>query len=414
MLKDIVYKLLRKSEKYTKTDMVYLAKGGFWISFSKVAASLSAFVLAIAYANLLPVETYATYKYIFSIAGLLSIPTLTGINTTLVRSVTMGFEGNYKLSFNTKLRWGTLSTLAGLFVAGYYFFMGNQVLALGFLIASIFVPLIQIASLYTYYLQGKKLFKKASLLNTLTSLLIAILIIIVIFNTQNILTIILSYYIGTFIIYSLLSYYTFRKNKLNKNKDLGSIKLGKHLSVMNILSTIAAQIDKILMWHLLGPIQLAIYSFATIPVEQIRNFLKSSQQLALPKLVNHDINEIKKTLPAKMFKFAIVILPIVVIYYLASPWLFKIFFPEYINSINYSQIFSISLILFPFSLVNSALTAKANKKSLYIINTITPIIKIISMAIFIPIWGIMGAIYGFIFSKTINSFIVMILLKKAK
>ena len=414
MLRNKIYKLLRKSEKYTKTDMVYLTKGGFWISFSKITASLSAFVLAIAYANLLPVETYATYKYILSITGLLVIPTLTGINTTLVRSVAMGFEGNYKISFQTKLRWGILSTLIGIFVAGYYFLIGNKILSYGFLIASIFIPLIQVASLYSYYLQGKKLFKKASIFNTLNNLLITSLVIVVMFNTKNIITIILAYYLGTLIVYSLLSYYTLRKNKLDKKEDLESIKLGKHLSVMNILGAIASQIDKILMWHLLGPMALAVYSFATIPVEQIRNFLKSSQQLALPKLGSHDVDTIKKTLPEKIFKFAVLILPIIIIYYLASPWLFKIFFSAYTDSINYSQIFSISLLFFPFGLINSALTAKANKKSLYLINSIAPIIRILSMTIFIPIWGIMGAISAFICSKIINSIIAIIILQKTK
>ena len=73
------YNLLRWSEKWTKTDMIYLARGGFWLTLGQVISSLSAFLLAIAFANLLPKETYGEYKYILSIASILAIPTLTGM-----------------------------------------------------------------------------------------------------------------------------------------------------------------------------------------------------------------------------------------------------------------------------------------------------------------------------------------------
>ena len=43
-IKNKTYKLLRKSEKYTKTDMVYLTKGGFWLTLGQIISSTSAFL----------------------------------------------------------------------------------------------------------------------------------------------------------------------------------------------------------------------------------------------------------------------------------------------------------------------------------------------------------------------------------
>lgn len=36
-----IYKLLRWSQRYTRTDMVYLAKGGTWLSLAQGVATLA-------------------------------------------------------------------------------------------------------------------------------------------------------------------------------------------------------------------------------------------------------------------------------------------------------------------------------------------------------------------------------------
>lgn len=78
-LKHHTHRALRHSEKYFKTDMVYLAKGGFWLTTGQGVASLASLVLAIAFANLLPKEAYGNYKYILAVVGVLTLFGLTGI-----------------------------------------------------------------------------------------------------------------------------------------------------------------------------------------------------------------------------------------------------------------------------------------------------------------------------------------------
>ena len=53
-IRNKAYNVLRWSEKYTKTDMLYLAKGGSWFTVGQVVSSSSVLLLAIAFANLLP------------------------------------------------------------------------------------------------------------------------------------------------------------------------------------------------------------------------------------------------------------------------------------------------------------------------------------------------------------------------
>jgi len=79
-MKNRLVPFLRWSEKYTKLDMVYLTKGGFWMTLSQVSSNMLSLLLVIAFANLLPKETYGLYRYILSLAGMLNSLSLTGMN----------------------------------------------------------------------------------------------------------------------------------------------------------------------------------------------------------------------------------------------------------------------------------------------------------------------------------------------
>jgi len=117
-----LYNLLRWSQKYTKTDMVYLAKGGSWLTLGQIVSTIASFLSAIAFANLLPRETYGQYKYILSITSILAIPTLAGINTAVIRAIARGYEGSFIPALKTKIKWGLLGGITSIGLAGYYYF----------------------------------------------------------------------------------------------------------------------------------------------------------------------------------------------------------------------------------------------------------------------------------------------------
>ena len=131
-IKQKLYNLLRRSEKYTKTDMVYLFKGGSWLTLGNIISSVSALLLTIAFANLITKETFGSYKYILSFVGILSIPTLFGMGTAVVRAVARGHEGSLISALKMKIRWGFWGSLIGILLSGYYYFQGNGILAIAF------------------------------------------------------------------------------------------------------------------------------------------------------------------------------------------------------------------------------------------------------------------------------------------
>lgn len=395
-IKNKIYKILRWSEKYAKTDMVYLARGGTWMSFGQITSSMAAFLLSIAFANLLPKETYGFYKYVMSLAGLLAISALPGMNTAVTRAVAKEHEGTLIPAIKTKIKWGLLGSLAGLALALYYFLQGNNTLTVSFLIAAAFLPFMDALGLHSAYLSGKKMFGLNVRLGTIGQVSSIFLMIAAIWLTRNLHLIIFSYFASNTFFNFLILKYVLRKHRPNAAVDEKTIAYGKKLSLMNILTSVSGGLDKILLWHYLGAASVAIYSLAQAPINQASSFFKTILFLAFPKMATAGDEEIKKTLPGKMAKFFILMLVCVAIYIISAPFLFKILFPKYPEAVNYSRIFALTLLFFPQKLIGTALEAKAKAKELYFISISNAVVRIILLAVLLPSYGIYGAVWAIV------------------
>lgn len=394
-LRNTAYHWLRRSEGFFKTDMVYLAKGGFWLTAGQVVSSISTFLLAIAFANLLLPETYGTYKYILSIAGILAIPTLGGLNTAVVQAVSRGYEGSFIPSLKIKIRWGLLGGTASLGLAGYYFLNDNIELTISFLLISVFLPFMDSFSLYTSFLQGKKLFKLSTSFNIASSIIATCIMIGTLFLTDNLFFILLSYFTSWTILYFIFLQITLKKFHPNHDHDPKTISYGKHLSLIGVIGVIAGQLDKILIFHFLGAAEVAIYFIATAPVEQMKGLFKDIPTLAVPKLSQRSTKEIDHIFISRLSMLLLVGTTITVIYVLFVPFLFHNFFPKYTAAIIITQLFSITIVLrIPFMFMSAIVQAKLNiwpTQWLYW-STLSQVVFIIFLFVLLPLYGIVGAV----------------------
>jgi len=411
-LKNKVRKTLKWSERYFKTDMIYIAKGGSWLTLSRIVTSTSSLLLAIAFANLLPKETYGSYQYILSIASLLAIPTLSGINTALTRAVAQGYEGSIVPALKTRIRWGLLGGLASLILAGYYFINGNNPLTIAFLITAIFMPIMDPLGIYGSFLTGKRKFKTTTSYSIISEIARAVILISTIYFTKNILLVLFAYYISNTLLRFIFLMRTLKKVERNSKIAPDTVSYGKHLSLMGVIGAAAMQIDKILMWHFFGPISLAIYAFALSPVSQLRTLLRPIETLATPKLAGNNIAEIKKTLPHKMLKMFFILIPIVVAYIVSAPYIYKLIFPQYMDSVIYSQFLALTLLFFPQKMMGATFTVHARKKVLYIISIINPSVKILGLIILLPMFGLAGAIAALMIPYAVNTIILTYFFRK--
>jgi O-antigen/teichoic acid export membrane protein len=400
------YKTLRRSESFFKTDMVYLAKGGFWLTFGQAVSVFTSFGLAVAFANLIPSQTYGTYQFVLATAGILSATTLSGLNTAAIRSVAKGAEGVIKTSLMAKLRWGTLGSLAAFGIGVYYYFQNNSILAISFLIVSIFLPLFYSLGISNSLLKGRKLFSADVKYGIVGQLISASVVLLTLFLTDNLFFILLAYFtVWTtvrYIIYKLI----IGRFKTNDKTDPEITTYGKHLSAMGFIGTIADNLDKLLIFHFLGAVEVAVYSFAIAPVMQLKGLLKNIHVLALPKLSLRSKAEIQRMITKRSLITLLASSPIVILYILTAPFIYKLFFPNYIEAVIYSQIFATSILFAAVgTLAATSLEAQMEVRKKYTLTAVSKTTKILLMLVLVIPYGIGGIVAALL----INYLLVVLL-----
>ncbi|MDI6591331.1 MAG: oligosaccharide flippase family protein [Patescibacteria group bacterium] len=397
-------------EKYIEIDMVYVAKGGFWWLLGRICIFLITLGTMAAFANLVSKETYGAYRYILSVMGILAIFTLPGMDTALIRAVAKGYEKMIFPCAKSKFFWALIGSGICFIISIWYFFYQNFPLGISFLIAGIFLPFYNTFSLFLYFWQGKKRFDIQSQYLILYYLLITLVLIPVIFLTDNLILIVFVYFLAQTLFGAIFFKLTLRKIS-NQNEEKETVSFGKHLTLMGSAVLLGEGIDKIIIWHFLGSVAVAIYSFAQIPILRIRELIPIFP-LALPKLSEKNLKEIKKGIFEKFLKLFFFSIPFALFFILISPYLYKILFPAYSESIPYFQVLSLILILAPFSLLGTSLVAEMKKKELYIIQFATPFLQIILFLVLIPFYGIWGAIFAILISQIFNGGLVLYFFKK--
>lgn len=412
-LRNKAYTLLRKSERWFKTDMVYLAKGGFWLTLGHIVAVSAGLGLSIGFANLLPKESFGTYKFILSVAGILGAFSLTGLPTVIAKTASQGFNGFLKSGFWLNLKWSFLVFIGGLIGGVYYYLNGNDTLAISMLLIGSFSPLIGSASIYSSFLEGKRDFKRQVRYAMVRNVLPPLTLLATIFFTDSALIIILVYFLTNTLTALFFYFLTLAAYQPISQKDPEAVSYSKHLSLMNVIGLVSGQIDKVLIFHFLGPISLAVYSFAVAPVDQLQAGKKFIKTLAFPKLANQSIADLHRSVPQKAKIFLAISIAMCLVYIALIPYFYKFVLPQYIDSILYSQVYSLILFSSPAMLYLESLVAHEKKKELYWIRTLSPIIKIALYIVLLPLFGLMGLIIALVIAKIISALMTVFFFKRA-
>lgn len=392
-LQNHVVALLRWSERYTKTDMVYLASGGFWLVLEQMAGMLLSFALAIAFGHFASKDLYGNYKYILSLAGILSAVSLSGLGDAMGQSVTKGFDGVLMQSFRLQLRWSLPFVFATLATSCYYFWIAqNEFVAGSLIIVALLQPLLSSVSYFAGFFYAQKDFVRGSLYSIGMNALTFLALLSALFLGERAIILVGTYFAAKtlFTAYGFWKAYTHRRND---TEDTSLFGFSAHLSAMNVIGAIADKIDSVIIFTLLGPAQLATYAFAIAMPEQLKGVMKNLYGLALPKFAERTFAEIRDGLKKKAVLISVLLGIAICAYILAAPYLFAALFPLYMEAVPYSQWYATSILLAGLPpVIIAAFTAHKKTRALYLSNNVPSFILILALVLLVPLFGLVGAI----------------------
>ncbi|NQV88103.1 MAG: oligosaccharide flippase family protein [Parcubacteria group bacterium] len=410
-----IIRFLRWTEKFTRTDMVYIAKGGGWTTVWRVANFSISFAIMTAFANLVSLEIYGRYQYVLSLVGLVAVFSLPGMETALIRSVAKGFESTFPKAFLTRIKWGFLGSLVIVGVAFWTHLQGgDDALVSILLLAAVFLPFRSTAGFTTAFWRGRKNFFAEALFQVTLTGGVATIVITTLFFTDSLFYIVLSFFAAQ----SVLGIFLYRIAYLHirpTSEDESLIPYGKSLTLMGTVGIISDHLDKIILFAFLSPIQLATYAFAIDPARKVRGLIPISD-LLLPKLSENGVvgDKRKQRVFMKMLSMFIVTIPLAIMLALVTPYIYGFVFPQYIESVPYFQVLTILLALVPFTVLGVSLEAEMQIQSQYITKISIPVLKIGLFIILIPIYGIWGLIATLLVTEVVKDILTTYLFWKMK
>lgn len=385
-----------------KIDMKYIMGGGSLLALTQVTSALFGFVTTIMFANYLPPESLGVYRYILATYALLALISLPGVDTALIETISKGNLAAFRHSIFIKLKWGLLGTIASWGYSIYSYYSGHADVAVIFVLVGIFLPFMEALSIYSSFLNGTKKYGYWTITEIANQVISTIAIFFTIYFTSNTLILIISYFVSYIFIRAIISWHILKKFIINDNYDPTYLNYGKAMTGFQFVTRGIASIDQMVLFHFMGPVQVAMFSIANAIPTRFQSVLRITGTLTYPKITGRPDNEIARSLIPKMIKFGFLILLSCIFYAVVSPIFFKLFFPKYLDSVSYSQalmFYALSGITYPFG---SYLVTHRKVNYSYGIAIINFIVKAICLIIFVPMYGIWGAVISVLASSWTN------------
>jgi O-antigen/teichoic acid export membrane protein len=370
-------------------QLIGLEKGLVFVTAGNIITSLSGAFFWLFIASLLPVEEYGRLNYHISLASLLSVISLLGLNTTVI---TFLAKGNENIKFQANLLILISSCVMALFL-----FVFIREIPTGFLVIGLSLYIMS----WTEIL-GRKRYRKYFFVIMLQRSL-QITLSLLLYSVIGIDGLMIGYALS-----ALLSSYDFFKSfkgfKLTFKDLRRKSSFSMHSYFLAISNALAMYMDKLLVAPLFGFDMLGLYQVSF----QFLLFLVIIPQSLFQFLLPREASQIKD----RKYTISGLILAAVssTIFFVSIPTVIKDFFPHFVQSVQASQIMIFSIIpMTASSILISKSFGREKSKPVVVSAGIYIFILLVLIVTLGNILGLIGLAFSVVISSTAQSVALLLL-----
>jgi O-antigen/teichoic acid export membrane protein len=388
-------------EKSFNLDFSYFFKNGFWFFLAQLFTISKGLILSVLFANYLDKSIFGAYTLILSILSILLVFSLIGLNSSVIRSTSRGFDGNYFKSLLLSFKWSFFGSFF-LFLFYIYSLFFNVIFESNIALFLLFIfPLYAISNYYSFFLNGKKLFKKTLFFRTIVEILTTLSILFsIFFMKDNLLSLIVFTYFFEILIKLYLSIFYVKKYIKNNKFDDESYKFGISTSKSITFTRVLSKIDTLIIPLFLGLESLASYIIISLIPENIRTAVKNYIPLLLPELSTN--KNFSNYFLLKLVNFSLILIIIFILFYFfIVKYIFYLLYPKYYDYYFLSAIFSLTLLAIPNFFFEAYYQSKLNKQIINKFNYMTQSFKLLILLFSIQ-FGLLGIVLAKVLSRFFN------------
>lgn len=342
---------------------------------------------------------FGQYQFVLIAAGVLGIFNLSGLDNAVMQSVSRGHLGTYRAATRIAFisSWLGSIALAGF---GFWYWHSEPDFAVAFWVAAILFPFATGLIMWKSIIVGQEQFNKLLHQESITSFATNGMLIAALLSGHVQLPLLIALYLLAPAIQNIRrTWLAMRLTKSEATVEPDSIAYGLKTSAYMVVSVVAEQIERLLVFFVLSPATLGLYASADRLSELVRGATQDFAAVLAPRFakLTHYPEHVDKLI--KLFCLGLGAL-IVLFAFTLAPWLMMLLFgPAYADAIPYAQGLLCAVAIgnvgqFQFRFVRSQLDADNFRRILIG----TSLFRIAAACILVPLyglWGVVGAIAAY-------------------